>query len=354
MDHVIEEVMSDPKVLRWANRPAHQLTVGVLHPSGRKIWSSGGESGETNGTGRAYEIGSITKTMTGLMLAAGEQQALWSRSDRLSDVNLDLAASPFAKQTTLLDLVTHTSGLPDVPGNFKASITDRLNPYANYDEARLIEAVLAEKPKSGSRHRYSNYGFGLLGWLLSRRLGTTLDDALTRQVFHPLGMPDTYAGGRTPAPAQLLPVYNSKGKVLPPWDFHEAMGGAGAVRSTAADMLNYLEAHVHPDSHSLSPAVEEGLKEHYAIMPSRGIGIGYGWMRYREKDGTVTHWHNGGTYGSSSFIAFNRSKGAGVVILSNNGSTMWSQLAPMLGLRLLSVDALATRLTKKLFAASAG
>ncbi|AFC29669.1 beta-lactamase [Paenibacillus mucilaginosus 3016] len=187
MDHVIEEVMSDPKALRWANRPAHQLTVGVLHPSGRKIWSSGGESGETDGTGRAYEIGSITKTMTGLMLAAGEQQGLWSRSDRLSDVNPDLAASPFAKQTTLLDLVTHTSGLPDVPGNFKASITDRLNPYANYDEARLIEAVLAEKPKSGSRHRYSNYGFGLLGWLLSRRLGTALDDALTRQVFHPLG-----------------------------------------------------------------------------------------------------------------------------------------------------------------------
>ncbi|WP_426452735.1 serine hydrolase domain-containing protein [Paenibacillus sp. S-38] len=308
---------------------------------------------------RIYEIGSITKTMTGLLLAAGEIEGVWRRSDRLSDLLPDLSSSPFANQKTLLHLVTHTAGLPDVPGNFKAAITDRLNPYANYDETRLIEAVLAEKPAEHSRHRYSNYGFGLLGWLLSKRLGMKLHEALNRYVFHPLGMPDTAAGSGPNTQGQLLPVYSSGGKPRKHWDFQDALGGAGAVRSTITDMLNYLEAHLTPassaaDSAMLSSAVEESLSEHAAIMPGRGIGIGYAWMRYREKDGTVTHWHNGGTYGSSSFIALNRAKGVGFVILSNNGPSLLGQLAPLLGLRLMSVDELASRLTKKLLAASSG
>lgn len=215
MHQVIEECLTQKGVQRWARRPAHQVTVGILHPSGRMIWTGERASEEASEGSdrpkRIYEIGSITKTMTGLLLAAGEIEGVWRRSDRLSDLLPDLSSSPFANQKTLLHLVTHTAGLPDVPGNFKAAITDRLNPYANYDETRLIEAVLAEKPAEHSRHRYSNYGFGLLGWLLSKRLGMKLHEALNRYVFHPLGMPDTAAGSGPNTQGQLLPVYSSGG-----------------------------------------------------------------------------------------------------------------------------------------------
>lgn len=118
---------------------------------------------------------------------------------------------------------------------------------------------------------------------------------------------------------------------------------------TVSDMLHYMEAHLSDADHPLSAALAECRKAQHDIFPSRGIGIGYGWMFFREKDGSTTHWHNGGTYGSSSFATFNRDKRIGLVILSNHGTDIWSQLAPMIGIRKMSVDTLATLLTKELF-----
>lgn len=348
MDNAIANIMSQKRIHRWANLPTHRLTVGLIRKSARTIWT-GQQSEEVGCPKSIYEIGSITKTLIGLLLAIGEQNGMWSRSDRLSTFVPEWSSSSFANQTTLLELVTHTAGLPDVPGNFRSAITDRLNPYANYDDTRLIEAVLSESPKKNSKHRYSNYGFGLLGWLLSRRLGISLNEALAGHIFNPLGMTDSGTGmSRQPA-GQLLPVFNSKGKPMRHWDFFDTLGGAGAVRSTITDMLNYLDAHLSHFDSPLGPAIAECLEEHYAMMPGRGIGIGFGWMRYKEKDGTTTHWHNGGTYGSSSFITFNREKEMGLVILSNHGSSIWSQIAPLIGIPVMSVDHLATMLTKKLF-----
>lgn len=348
MNNIITEIMSQKRVHRWASRPNHQLTVGLIQKSERTIWTEG-QSNQADSTKFIYEIGSITKTMVGLLLAVGEQSKLWSRSDQLSAFVPEWSSSAFANQTTLLDLVTHTSGLPDVPGNFKAAIADRLNPYANYDNARLVEAVLSEEPKKNRRHRYSNYGFGLLGWLLSKRLGTSLNEALAEHVFNPLGMTDSGTGVNRQSSGHLVPVFNHKGKPTPHWDFLDTLGGAGAVRSTMNDMLHYVEGLLGHCEQPLHSAVEECLQEHYAIMQGRGIGVGFGWMRFKEKDGTTTHWHNGGTYGSSSFITFNREKETGLVILSNKGSTILSQLLPMIGIRLMSVDELASILTKKLF-----
>ncbi|WP_409347114.1 serine hydrolase domain-containing protein [Paenibacillus sp. MBLB4367] len=347
---MIADLLSQKPIHRWANRPSHQVTVGLLHKSARTIWTTEQSDG-VDSSKFIYEIGSITKTMTGLLLAIGEQNGIWNRSDPLSAFVPEWSSSLFANRTTLLDLVTHTSGLPVVPGNFKAAIADRLNPYAEYDDVRLIEAVLSESPKKKSKHRYSNYGFGLLGWLLSRRLGTSLHEALAEHIFKPLGMTNAGIGVSRQPSGHLLPVYNAKGKPVPHWDFLDTLEGAGAVRSTMTDMLNYLEAYLHPFYHPLSPAISECLQEHYAIMPSRGIGVGYSWMMFKEKDGSTTHWHNGGTYGSSSFMSFNRERETGFVILSNNGSTIWSQLAPMIGIRMMSVDQLASILSKKLFAA---
>jgi hypothetical protein len=113
-------------------------------------------------------------------------------------------------------------------------------------------------------------------------------------------------------------------------------------------MLHYLDAHLSDADHSLY-ALAECRKAQHDIFPIRGIGIGFGWMFFREKDGSTTHWHNGGTYGSSSFATFNRDMRIGLVILSNNGTDIWSQLAPMIGIRKMSVDTLATLLTKELF-----
>lgn len=343
----VEEVLQSKRLQRWVTAQGHQLTVGVVSSDGRFVWTNGA-GGASQADGH-YEIGSITKTLTGLLLASGGEKALWSPSDRLSALAPGLAESTYAQQTTLLQLVTHTANIPRIPRNLTRTVQDKLNPYANYTEQDLIEAVMTEIPKTGVKHEYSNYGFGLLGWLLSKRLGKSLQDAMNELVFQPLRLSNTALAGHYQAPASLLPVYNGKGKPVPHWTFQDATAGAGAGVSTISDMLTYTEAHLGLSSpSSLDNALAECRKEHYGIFPSRGIGIGYGWMFYREKDGSVTHWHNGGTYGSSSFMAFNRDKSAGLVILSNRGADLASSL-PLLGIGRMNVDRLARILANKLF-----
>lgn len=328
--------MSQERIQRWVSPSTHQLTIGLVSKSERLVWTRG-QIGEDDLSNSVYEIGSITKTLTGLLLAIGEQKGFWNRSDLLSDLVPEWSSSPFAQQTTLLQLVTHTAGLPTVPGNIKNTIVDKLNPYANYSEKHLMEAVLAESPKTKKSHRYSNYGFGLLGWLLSKRLGKSLHDAMQEHVFKPLGMTNSGIGLKARESSENLPVFNAKGKPVPHWDFHDSMAGAGAACSTISDMLNYIDANLSLTDHALHSALAQSHKEHHAIFPGRGIGIGYGWMFFREKDGSTTYWHNGGTYGSSSFATFNRDRGNGFVVLSNHGSDIWSQL-PLIGIRKMNVD----------------
>jgi CubicO group peptidase (beta-lactamase class C family) len=212
MNSQFRAYLSKERIQWWAERPNHQLTVGLVHHSTRSIWTSGQGNG-VDSSKFLYEIGSITKTMTGLLLAIGEQNGVWSRSDRLSDFVPEWAPSPFAKGTTLQHLATHTSGLPEVPRNMKGSIIDPLNPYANYKDDDLISAVAAESLKKSNKHSYSNYGFGLLGWLLSRRLDISLDEALRDLVFKPLGMTDSAAQLPEVQREHLLPVFNPRGNL---------------------------------------------------------------------------------------------------------------------------------------------
>ncbi|MGC5324218.1 serine hydrolase domain-containing protein [Brevibacillus sp. SYSU BS000544] len=353
MKNALMEILTQERMQRWASPPTHHLTIGLVSKAERLVWTKG-QWDEDSAAKSLYEIGSITKTIIGLLLAIGEQKGIWSRSNSLSDLFPEWSSSSFAQQTTLLQLVTHTAGLPEVPANFRDTIVDKLDPYANYSEGHLIEAVLRESPKTKKSHQYSNYGFGILGWLLSKRLGKNLEDALNDEVFKPLGMTDSRIGliaqmNESNGFATPLPVFNAKGKSVPHWHFLDTMAGAGGVCSTITDMLNYIEAHLNlTDEPILRSALAQCHQEHHAIFPDKGIGIGYGWMFYKEKDGSTTHWHNGGTYGSSSFATFNRDKQTGLVILSNNGTDLWSQL-PLIGMHKMNVDKLAQMLTTRLY-----
>jgi CubicO group peptidase (beta-lactamase class C family) len=337
--------MNQSAVRRWADAPGHRLAIGWMTGSDRWTWSVEDGIAERPGARAVYEIGSITKTMTGLLLAIGEREGLWSGENKLAELVPGWSGSSFAEAATLRRLVTHTANLPRIPGNMQATIADKLNPYANYSDEHLKEAILAEPVRKGNRHAYSNYGFGILGYALAARLGTSLSEALRDRIFSPLGMNDTSLRSGTfwPDPSGLVPVYSAKGTPTPHWDFTDATAGAGAVCSTVPDMLDYLAANLEPGRLPIGDAIMDGHKEHYAIFAGKGIGVGYSWMFYREKDGSTTHWHNGGTYGSSSFLAFNRDKGKGLVILSNRGADVWSQI-PLVGMRKLSVDKLARKL----------
>jgi CubicO group peptidase (beta-lactamase class C family) len=159
-------------------------------------------------------------------------------------------------EVTLLHLATHTSGLPRLPPNltWKKLATD--NPYSDYS-AEDLYAGLANcrlKNRPGARTRYSNFGSGLLGHVLSRVGGADYERQLIDRVLLPLGMHDTAIRLSDEQQARLAPGH-AEGKPVRQWDF-EVLAGAGALRSTMADMLRFLRANLDPESTPLRAAIE--------------------------------------------------------------------------------------------------
>lgn len=263
-----------------------------------------------------FELGSVTKVFTALLLAESERLGKVSRLDPAAKYLLPAGdpAQPALARITLLGLSTHTSGLPRLPSNFTTAADP--DPYASYDHAMLVAALRTDGGVANPTRSlaYSNFGVGVLGEALGAAWNTSYTDALTQHVLEPLGLKATSVGlAGLPPPANLAPGHVS-GQVVPNWTF-QAIAPAGALRSSARDMALFLAACLAKQDGPLHSAFEMTLQPQ---APAEDLGgqIGLGWMLQNEDDLPVA-WHNGATAGSHSFVAFSRKSGAGVVILSN-------------------------------------
>src|SRR5579863_744748 len=293
------------------------IVVGVVEPGARRVIAYGNLA---NGDPRAldgdtiFEIGSITKVFTSLLLADMVNRKEVTLDDPASKYLPENVGMPerSGKSITLLDLATHRSGLPPNPGNLKLNPR---NPYAaDYSVSDLYQFLpgytLPRDP--GSEFEYSNLGAGLLGHLLANRAGMDYESLVGTRITQPLGMPDTgitlsssmeqrMATGHN---AMLAPVGNSE---LP------TLAGAGALRSSARDMLTFLEALLGYTESPLAPAMKASLE----VRRTAGkANIGLGWL-LNAAGGKEIAMHDGGTGGFRSFIGFDPKARIGVVVLSN-------------------------------------
>jgi CubicO group peptidase (beta-lactamase class C family) len=126
-------------------------------------------------------------------------------------------------------------------------VTDQKNPYRDYQVAHLYEylsgAAIGFPPGTGVA--YSNLGAGLLGHVLALRAGRPFEDLLAERVLRPLGLADTGITLSADQAARLAPGHTDKGEPTPNWDI-PSLAGAGALRSTAAEMLTFLRANLDP------------------------------------------------------------------------------------------------------------
>jgi CubicO group peptidase (beta-lactamase class C family) len=296
------------------------VTIGVVQHGVRRIFSYGTVKPDS-----VFEIGSITKTFTGLLLAQSVQQ----KKVRLDEPVRALlpagtvAAPPSGPEITLLDLSAQRSGLPRMPGNWNPA--DQANPYADYDKKALYAFIASHGVAMPAKPEfsYSNLGVGLLGQALAERAGTTYEALLHKDITGPLGMHDTAITLTASMRARFVPGHDGEHKPAHAWDL-DALAGAGAIRSTAADMLTYLEAQLHPDHlpHAVS-ATPEGKTIAAALAASHvvqgealpGMHIALNWLRVDESG---SFWHNGGTGGYSACAIFNPDADFAVVVLLNS------------------------------------
>ncbi len=311
------------------------LAVGVIKHGERRVFTYGAAK-----PGSIFEIGSISKTFTGLMLARMVTQGKVRLDEPVRELlPFGTVAKPSGPEITLLDLATHHSGLPPYPTN-----PDRTapHPFADYDPAHLYEFLASNgvaKPADAG-YFYSYLGVGLLGHALALRAGTTYGDLLRLAVTNPMGMHDTTPDVPPDAQPRLLPGFDQNHRAVERVSWN-VLAGAAALHSTAGDMVTWLDAQLHPDKY---PALRDALVLSHQLHENTtgDWRIALAWVWIPE---THTYWHVGATAGFVSHAFFDPQSDIAAVVLTNlNGGA-----TPM-----LSPDNIAEHIHQRLLGQSAG
>ena len=264
----------------------------------------------------AFEIGSVTKTMTAALLAEFIARGEVALDDPIAKLLPPGTSVPSfnGRQITIGNIVTHTSGLPSFPWR----MTDINNPYARMTEADLLGTLAATQltRAPGSQWEYSNFAMMVLSYALAKRSGTDYETLLRERLLAPLGMNETFIAKRPP---QVRLAQGHLANALPasPWDFPVDMAGVGGVRATLPDMVRYLEGELGTGESAITPALARTQEQ---VASVGGHTMGMNWMLSVVNGRTVVA-HDGGTGGYSSFVAFDRAAKRAVVLLSDTALT---------------------------------
>lgn len=259
-----------------------------------------------------FEIGSVTKVFTGLLLAHAVTEDRVSLDSPLNELMPTLSfADPRVGRITLRQLATHTSGLPSEDDDFQAG-ADETDPWARYDRSRLhawLERIELESRESFPV-RYSNFGVGLLGDLLAQVYGRGWPELIREKITQPLGMSDTVVSLNDEQEMRMALGYMGENRAAPLG--LSVLVGAGGLKSTASDMISFGRALLRPEATPLNDAIKLLLQPH-SNDRTMGLAIHLG-----ESDGQKAYAHVGGTYGYNSFLEVRPQKESIKVILINN------------------------------------
>lgn len=291
------------------------LVIGVVDGDKSRLYGFNAAGDPAPDEKTVFEIGSVTKTFTGLLLAEAVKSGAVALDEPVAKLLPGFKIpSRGGKQITLGNLADQHSGLPRLPGNLKPA--DLSDPYADYD-AKDLEEFLAgySLPRNpGSAYEYSNLGFGLLGYALAERAHTSYGELVEEKILAPLHMDDCGVTPTQAMQAHLAVGHDQSGAVTSNWHF-AALAGAGALECSATDMLHYLEANMGVRKTPLYPAMRLAQTPR-AEVPGGNEQVGMGWM-ILDSGGRKVIWHNGMTGGYASFIGFTADGKRGVFVLAN-------------------------------------
>jgi len=273
------------------------------------------DDGKQPDAATVFEIGSVTKTFTALLLSQQVTAGKLTLDEPVASLLPGFAIpSRDGKTITLGNLAMQHSGLPRMPTNFVPANPE--DPYADYgvDKLKAFLAGYTLSRDPGASYEYSNLGVGLLGYALGQRAGTGYEKLLQQQILNPLGMHSSSITLSDAERAHMAAGHDAVGKPVGHWHLNVA-ASAGGILSTGTDMLGYLKANMGLLSSPLYPSMQFAQKPR-SDGPSPDERIGLVWMTQHRAEGDIV-WHNGMTGGYASFIGFTADRRHGVVILTN-------------------------------------
>ncbi|MEJ7559367.1 MAG: serine hydrolase domain-containing protein [Pedobacter sp.] len=297
------------------------LSVGI-HYGGKDYYFNYGETRLGNSqlpTSRTlYDIGSVTKTFTSTLLALAVNEGKVKLSSPITEFLPDsVASNPALKGITLLQLANHTSGLPKMVTNWERTVTHIGQPYANYDTKHLFSYLKSVKSirSPGTKYEYSNTAVGLLGVILEKIYKSPYADLVAKYIIKPAKLNETKFTVKGADTTLLAQGYNEIFIPAAPWEF-KAMQAAGALKSSAMDLLAYGKLQLSDAPTPLSTAIK---LTHVLTYKDEQASIGLGWHFLGGNPKIV--WHNGATGGYRSLVCVDLERHIVVVVLTNNAST---------------------------------
>ncbi len=288
------------------------IFIGILNNGKRSFYQAGFADPDRQmpfDSSTTFEIGSITKTFTAYVLTAVLMENNISETGPVINYLPDsVRQNQHLSSISFLSLMNHTSGLPRLPDNLK--MVNIRQPYETYGANELYTYLKSCTPKPDGKSIYSNLGAGLAGVLAERISGKSFVTLADQYILQPFKMGN---------PAKALTQHKSQGYFAandktPYWNMN-ILAPAGGLTSTGNDMLTYLENMCFPKTGKSKAIINKLTAQTVAITPR--VAVGLGWHIINDKDQPPVYWHNGGTYGFSTFAAFVKDKSKAVIVVIN-------------------------------------
>ncbi|MBL4581485.1 MAG: beta-lactamase family protein [Gammaproteobacteria bacterium] len=330
------DALINQKISFFQEKTKKPLITACVWNNGEFYEASFGK--EKNQGIEVFEIGSNGKTFTTTLLAILVRDNILQLNDKLEKFRPEL---PYAKDITLEQLATHTSGLPANP--FKgliltgSSLEEKvLNFNKDQYETYLAGIKKVYKPKGP---KYSNLGMALLGNVLAQSVGLTYEQAVKEFILEPLGMFETHTTVGRYDETRVAKGHSASGKPVPHFSW-ENMEPAGVWYSTAKDLMVFLKAHLGYSGKNWEELLRTTTQP--ITSYSKKLQIGLGWVIEKNDQLGNIAFHNGGTFGQLSVIACALEKDLAIALLTNRREKLWHNFVRSHKLDELAVDILQT------------
>jgi CubicO group peptidase (beta-lactamase class C family) len=285
-----------------------------------------------------FEIGSVTKVFTALMLTDMAARGEVALDDPVAKyLPLSARLHERGRPITLLDLANYNSGLPQLPTNLPPNWWQKPNPFADYTDDQLFAYLsgYTQEDAPGGRFVYSSLGFGLLGIALARRAGKSYEALMVERVCDPLGLGRTRINLSADMRRHLAQPHDLDLKPTSLWDL-PTLAGAGAARASVEDVTRFLKACMGLTPTPLSRPIARLLETR---RPSNvaGTDAALGWFISSHGQEEIA-WKSGLTGGFNTFVGFSTRKRRGALVLTN---FLWRPLdvgTTTMGMKMIDPD----------------
>ncbi|MBK9736732.1 MAG: serine hydrolase [Saprospiraceae bacterium] len=262
-----------------------------------------------------FEVGSVTKAFTASLVSILVYEGLMTTSDLVNNFLPKEYQNPRLENLKVIDLITHTSGLPKRPSFFGKKEKNFQNPYEFYQNADLLSFYRDFIPGKIS-YEYSHTNFALLELIIEKVTGKQYADVMADKLFLPLNMDNSFVDFPEKKQGLISPGYDRSEKAVSPWTFKSFKASEG-IKTTIFDMLLFIKANLGCSktkydtifNNNFIPLVSSSFNDH--------LSMAMGWHTIDMKKFHIIT-HTGKTSGHNAFVGFVRETKTAVVIFSNS------------------------------------